>query len=399
MQPWHSVLLIILTLSLFFYGAYYQEIRDESEAPLILSYEDDFSVPAPEDPNDPMLVPEANSLEQLADSGNWAEHRVLLVVENGTPSLTSLHADALESPLFLDKLVILLGQNPTAKEIILSPFQSNAFKQNESQILRALFSTRSASSRRDGIYLVCRGHSIKSSRLLTNTLMQAYRNAVSGENMEQPLISRFQKYKEKIRSLEERKYDLIEQVRLSSSSPIGANIEEIALQSELMETSNELGLLNEALIQIDSIHKNNPSPLALLKVKRIANHATIPELTRMADQLRKILADRNTDPFVRKEVTRNLETTTIKTVNEISASITQIKSETREWLKRKETLEERMIDLRSKEDSNLKSSPQYALLERLNTEISRQNKIYLSNFEEWTTAKNAFRFEEIEIMK
>ena len=31
--------------------------------------------------------------------------------------------------------------------------------------------------------------------------------------------------------------------------------------------------------------------------------------------------------------------------------------------------------------------------------FSRQNKIYLSNFEEWTTAKNAFRFEEIEIMK
>ena len=58
-----------------------------------------------------------------------------------------------------------------------------------------------------------------------------------------------------------------------------------------------------------------------------------------------------------------------------------------------------MIDLRSKEDNDLKSSPQYALLERLNSEISRQNKIYLSNFEEWTTAKNAFRFEEIEIMK
>jgi len=158
MQPWHSVLLIVLTLSLFFYGAYYQEIRDESEAPLTLSYEDDFSVPTPEDPSDPVLVPKASKLEQLADSDNWAEHRVLLLVENGTPSLTSLHSDALESPLFLDKLVALLEQNPTAKEIILSPFQSNAFKQNESQILRALFSTRSASSRRDGIYLVCRGH-------------------------------------------------------------------------------------------------------------------------------------------------------------------------------------------------------------------------------------------------
>ena len=399
MQPWHCVLLIVLTLSLFFYGTYDQDIREESQAPLTLSYEEDFSEPVPEGRNDPEPTPEQSALEKLADSENWAEHRVLLVVENGTPSLTSLHSDALESPVFLVKLVDLLGQNPTAKEMILSPFQSNAFKQNESQILRALFSTRNSKIRQDGIHLVCRGHSIKSSRLLTNTVMQAYRSAATDENMEQPLISRFQKYNEKIRDLERRKHDLVEQIQRSVTNATGANIEEIALQSELMEISNELGLLNETLSQIDSIHKNDRNPLALLKVERVANHKTIPELVRMARQLKEILANRGTDPFVRKEVSRNLEATTDKTVKEIAEAITQIKSEAREGIERKEVLEERMIDLRAKEDSLVKSNPKYALLERLNEEISRQKEIYLGNYEEWTRAKNNFRFEEIELLK
>ena len=166
-----------------------------------------------------------------------------------------------------------------------------------------------------------------------------------------------------------------------------------------MEISNELGLLNETLSQIDSIHKNDRNPLALLKVERVANHKTIPELVQMAKQLKEILANQSTDPFVRKEVSRNLETTTVKTVQEIADAITRIKSEAREGIERKEVLEERMIDLRAKEDGLVKSNPKYALLERLNEEISRQKEIYLVNYEEWTRAKNNFRFEEIELLK
>jgi hypothetical protein len=399
MQPWHCVLLIILSLSLFYYGAYYQDIREESQAPLTLSYEENFSDSVSEGQDDPQPTPEESKFEKLADSETWAEHRVLLVVESGTPSLTSLHSDALEGTAFLIKLVDLLDQNPTAKEMILSPFQSNAFKQNESQILRALFSTRNAKSRQGGIYLVCRGHSIKSSRLLTNTVIQAYKEAASDENMDQPLISRFQKYKAKIQDLERRKHDLVEQIQQSATNAKGANIEEIALQSELMETSNELGLLNETLSQIDSVHKKDNNPLALLEVERVAKHKTIPELVQMASQLREILTNQGTDPFIRKEVSRNLEATTVKTVKEIATAINEIKSEARQGLERKETLEERLIDLRAMEDGHVRSSPKYALLERLNEEISRQKEIYLSNFEEWTQAKNAFRFEEIEILK
>ena len=139
MQPWHCVLIIVITLSLFFYGAYYQDIQDESQMPLTLSYEENFSEPDPGVREGPESTPGERASETFADSDHWAEHRVLLVVENGTPILTSLHSDALQSPVFLDKLIEFLEENPTAKELILSPFQSNAFKENETQILRPLF--------------------------------------------------------------------------------------------------------------------------------------------------------------------------------------------------------------------------------------------------------------------
>ena len=84
---------------------------------------------------------------------------------------------------------------------------------------------------------------------------------------------------------------------------------------------------------------------------------------------------------------------------EIAEAITQIKSEAREGIERKEVLEGRIIDLRTKEDDYVKSSPKYARLERLNKEINRQKGIYLRNYEEWNHAKTYFRFEDIELLE
>ena len=58
MQPWHCVLLIVITLSLFFYGAYYQDIKDESQMPLTLSYEESLSEPDPGVREEPESTPE-----------------------------------------------------------------------------------------------------------------------------------------------------------------------------------------------------------------------------------------------------------------------------------------------------------------------------------------------------
>ena len=166
-------------------------------------------------------------------------------------------------------------------------------------------------------------------------------DAAYDENMEQPLIHRFKKYSQKIKDLEESKQDLLKRIQQNAEAATGANAEEIAIQSELMETTKELGVLNKTLSQIDSIHKKDRNPLALLVVERVANHKTIPDLTKMARQLKEILANQETDPFVRKEVSRNLEANANKTIKEIADAIAQIKTDARKGLERKKMLEEK----------------------------------------------------------
>ncbi len=395
MHPWQSVLLIIFSLSLFYYGMYYEEIKEESQAPLALQSKPSPPVQESADTLLPSPSPTLESDEQIS-SGNWAEQRTLLLVENGSPSQTSLHSDALLSPFFLEKVMVLMSKTPTAREMILSPFQSSAFKQNESQIVRALFSTREATGRPDGLFLVCRGHSIKTSRLFASIVIQAYEQAVSEETMDNPLISKFQKHRKKIDELDHKRNILVEQIQKSARGGRSANIEEIALQAELLETTSELESLGGTLRQIESIRKNNPNPMAQLAVEKVANYKTIPELVRLSGQLETMLANENPDAFVKKEVSRNLDSTNKQIVGEIKNAIDWIKLDTKEALERKKALEGNLVELRAKEDLDILSNPRYELLKRLNSEISSLQGNYRMQFDDWKKAKVGFRFEEIE---
>jgi hypothetical protein len=394
MHPWQSVLLIIISLSLFCYGMFYEEIKEESQAPLT-------SQPEPSPPTresgDTLLPLPPIKLEAADEtsSWNWAELRILLRVENASTQHISLHSDALLSPVFLEKVIALLRKNPTAREMILSPFQSSAFKQNESQILRALFSTREAKGEHEGLYLVCRGHSIKTSQLLASTVTQAYEQAVSEETIDNPLISKFKKHRKNINSLIQKRILLVEQIQKNAQGGNSTNIEEIALQAELLETTNELESQGKTLRQIESISQNDTNPMALLAVEKVANHKTIPGLVRMYRQLEKVLANEDPDEFVKKEVTRNLDSTNQQIVKEIKKAIDRIKIVTKEALDKKAAIEIKLVTLRSKEDQNILSNPKYELLKRLNAELSSLQENYRMQFEDWIKAKKSFSFEEI----
>ena len=300
-------MLIILSLSLFCYGIYYEEIKEESLAPLA----NQTLAGAPDEENAlPSSSPDGNDLEtpENLSSDSWAELRTLLLVEDGGRRHTSLHSDALLSPFFLEKVMALISKSPTVKEMILSPFQSSAFKQNESQIVRALFSVRDAPDA-NGLFLVCRGHSIKTAQLLAKTVAQAYKESISRETIDDPLIAKFQKHLKKMADLDQKINLLVEQIQKSSRNGNGANVEEIALQAELDQTNKELSSMVEALRQIESISKSDPNPMAQLEVEKIAKFKALPELVRMSAQLETMLANENPDDFVRKEVSRNLNST------------------------------------------------------------------------------------------
>ncbi len=244
-------MLIILSLSLFYYGMYYEEIKEESLAPLADQPPAGAPIGEPSKPSPSPDVPELETKENLS-SDSWAELRTLLLVENGGRRHTSLHSDALLSPFFLEKVIALIAKSPTVKKMILSPFQSSAFKQNESQIVRALFSIRDAPDA-NGLFLVCRGHSIKTARLLAKAVVQTYKEAISRETMDDPLIAKFQKHLKKMADLDQKINLLVEQIQKSSRDGNSANVEEIALLAELDQTNKELSSMVEALRQIESI--------------------------------------------------------------------------------------------------------------------------------------------------
>jgi hypothetical protein len=393
MHPWQSVLLIVLSLSLFYYGMYYEDVKEESLAPLAAQPKP--SPPVQDSAGDPLPPPspKIESDEQIS-AGNLAEERILLLVENGSRKHTLLHSDALHSPFFLEKILVLLNKTPTAREMILNPFPSSAYKQNEKQIVRGLFSTRENPDGPGGLYLVCRGHSIKTSRLFAHIVIQAYKQAISEETIDAPLISTFNKRREKIDALEKEMNYLVEQIQKSARGGSGANIEEITLEAELAETTSELGSIGTTLRQIESIRKDNPNPMAQLAVEKVANYKTIPDLVRMSAQLGAMLANEDSDPFVKKEVSRNLDSTNQKIDREIKNAIDWIKSVTKETLERKKLLERKLIELRAKEDKDILSNPRYEQLKKLNAELSSLRENYRGHFDDWRKAKEGFRFVE-----
>ena len=399
MQPWHCIILIIITLSLFCYGLYFQSLKKENDGLTGFQLE-----PAPvESPAEKKASqnaePEIQAIKSLSSSESWAEHKVLLFTDEKIPELAVLHSDALESTLFLVKLHQLLDESPTAKEQILNPFQSIAFKQNETQILRSLFSTRENPRKKASLYLVCRGHSMKTSLFLTKAIMESYRKAILEDSLEKPLITRFQKYREKIAQLQKERQSLLEQVQRNSADDENSNIEEIALLSELHEISSDLGSLNETLKSIESIHQNDKNPLMLLEVERIAKEDKIRELTRTIDDLRLIHANERSNEFIFKEVTRNLKATERKLIGEIALVIEGIKLEASSGLARKITLEERLITLREQSSLAIKSDKKYLLLKRVDNQIAKLNSAYLSNYKVWEIAKKSYGFGEIEVIK
>ena len=392
-------MLILLSLSLFYYGMYYEEVKEESLAPL--APQPMPSPPVQENTGAPLPSPSYPKIEPEAETsfGNLAEQRTLLLVENGSPNHISLHSDALHSRHFLEKIMVLLNQTPTGKELILSPFPSSAYKENENKIVRGLFSTREAPGRPGGLYLICRGHSIKTTRLFSNIVIRAYERAISEETMDAPLISTFNKHREKINALEKKISYLVEQIQKSARGGGGTNIEEITLEAELAETTSELESLGEALRQIESIRRNNPNPMAQLAVEKVANYKTIPDLVRLSGQLGTILANEDSDPFVKQEVSRNLASTNQKIDREITKAVEWIKSDTTETLERKKALERKIVELRAKEDEEILSNPKYEQLKILNAELSSIRESYRRQFDEWKKAKEAFRFVKNELQE
>jgi hypothetical protein len=139
MHQWQSVLLILITLTVFGVGFYYDQIEKDSA----LAYENSLVVLQGQiagknetNSSTPFLQESAH----LEKSNAWAETKIILEVLHKNSNLAHMHKEAIKGDTFIASLLETLDKNPTAKELIFSPFINDFFSEPESAILQSLYS-------------------------------------------------------------------------------------------------------------------------------------------------------------------------------------------------------------------------------------------------------------------
>ena len=121
MHQWQSVLLILITLTVFGVGFYYDQIEKDSA----LAYENSLVVLQGQitgknetNSSTPFLQESAH----LEKSNAWAETKIILEILHKNSNLAHMHKEAIKGDTFIASLLETLDKNPTAKELIFSPF-------------------------------------------------------------------------------------------------------------------------------------------------------------------------------------------------------------------------------------------------------------------------------------
>ena len=115
MQPWHSVLLIIITLIVFGAGFYYDQIEKNTAA----AYEESLMKTREEiaQKQDSNISSEIQSSTILEKSSAWAETKIFIELPSNNDHFLYLHQEAIKGDVFLASIIKTLDKNPTAKEV------------------------------------------------------------------------------------------------------------------------------------------------------------------------------------------------------------------------------------------------------------------------------------------
>jgi len=136
MQAWHCIAIITISVILFIYGTFRNEIEDhvyEQEVEKIME-----TVSAAPEPKNIAVQAEAEILEKsIVNSPAWAAFGIILKCQS--LEMATLHAQALKGNTFLSFFYEQINSSTTASELIFSPFKSEFFMENEKGILRSLF--------------------------------------------------------------------------------------------------------------------------------------------------------------------------------------------------------------------------------------------------------------------
>ena len=392
MQPWQSVLLIIFTLIIFGAGFYYDQIKKNTA----IAYEESI-ISSPEQmltPIDNNSSTNKNKRDELQNSSAWAESTFIIEVPKEKSHLLSLHKEAIKGNTFLSSILKTLNENPTAKEMIFSPFLNDVFIEPEPEIMRSLFSASLNIEPSNQLIVIVRGHSGKAAQLLLRVILENYKREIQKETTEKPLLPGLENQKKEILLLQKNYLKLAEQIQEENQGSSSQSIEEIALKSELMQIKTELNSHVEALTGIEKIFLDKNEYSEFLTIHSLADYGNVQELIDNIDQLKRMLANQKLEAILSKEVTKNLTKLESSLDQELAKGIEHIKNLSKSALAKKIEIQKKIVDLEMKKNDIHSLHPRFKLLKAVKKEIDQKNSTFSYDFQKWQLAKQGIFFKK-----
>jgi hypothetical protein len=374
MQPWQSVLLIISTLLIFGAGFYYDQIEKNTA----IAYEESImsaqvQTDAPIDNNSSTKT---NKREELQNSSAWAESKFIIEVPIEKSGFLGLHREAIKGSTFLSSILSTLNSNPTAKEMIFSPFLNDVFIEPEPEIIRSLFSATQSTESSNQLVVIVRGHSRKSSQLLQRVIFENYKREIQKETSDKPLLPRLVTQKKEILLLQKSYLKLAEQINEENQGSSSQSIEEIALKSELIQIKTELNSHVEDLMGIEQIYLDKNKYSEFSTIHSLANYGNVQEFIDNIDQLKRMLANQKLEAILTKEVTKNLTKLESSLDQELAKGIEHIKNLSKSALAKKIELQKKIVDLEMKKNDIHSLHPRFKLLKSVKKELDQKNSAF-----------------------
>jgi hypothetical protein len=377
MQTWHCIALIIISVAVFFYASFMDEIEERSKSSLLAlsTHSIETSKGSVEEP----LVP---------TSKTWAEIFLTLESDIAEPHALLLHEEALESVGLINTLYTDLEKSPIAKELIFSPFTSELLDGNERQILSSLISIRPKS--KNSLEVICKGHSNRSAALLSEMMIRTYNQLIHSETIESPLplslSEKFKKHQELQSQMEELKVKIQEETEGSPEE----SVEVMAIRSEIMQVEDEVNLHKNHLVKIEVIHRDKLDPMEYLHIPPIRDFGQVSQLGNILEQLKSMRLDQTLNKFTREEVEKNILATSQDLEKQVVTAIDHLKKIVSELLLRKKDLQKTIFDHISEAKLALSQSENIRRFKQIKILASNLHKDYEDETLRWIACKSSY---------
>ncbi len=387
MQTWHCIALIILSVGIFFYASYLGDVEKSTILSLddLAEFEKGLSnTKKTDDINDSVFV-------DFEQQSAWVEQT--LVLTSSDSYALSYHASVIEGDFFLQVLVSKLNENPNAKSMILGAFNNNLFSNSDKEILKSLIYTKREPPNK--LLILCRGHSLRTASLLSELILREYKKATALEKKDSPLLPSLQKLLQKVAKLQEQAADI--KVYLSSLLEENPNdsIEAMALRSEIMQLEQEVKVLKDTLISIDSMNEVSKNPNDFLSVKAIIEFGKVKEYSHFITKLERLSQDDSLNNETKNEVLKNLSLTRENLQKEIIAAINSLKDKASSILEEKALLQQKLTDHLVHKKTTLSQDPHVKKLNHIRDDLAATQKLYEEELLRWINCKNSFEIHQL----